>query len=467
MDAPSENVMELPSLLSVFNRRLLIFPPILIGAVVLFVVVSRRNAPQQQAIAEASRSLLVIEVPKTSVVPRVLGFGTARPREIWSAVAEVKGRIVETHAELNAGAIIGQGQTVLRIDPTEYELEIAQIQAEVAQIEAQHLELDAQEGNFQGALAIEQQSLRLAQSELERLTRLRLSNAVTESELEETSRMVLSQQQSVQSLRSSLRVLPAQRQALVANIEAKQAALAQARLDLDRTVIQAPFDCRLSDVSLQVGQFVAAGQSLLEAHGSAVTEVEAQIPIDQLRRILNSDGGKLDLKRNAMQALRTVFDVEVMVRLRTGKFLVQWEGRFDRIREELDLQTRTLRVVVAVDRPYENVIPGERPPLSAGMFCEVEVRGKQRTDMIVVPRTSLWGGAVYLVNSESRLERRPVDVDFSQGGFAVISQGLTGGERLIVSDPTPAIEGMLVEPMRADSISANLLAEAAGEGELR
>jgi len=459
--------MQLRSLLSIFNRRLLILPPILIGAVVLFTVVRGRNAPQQQAVPEASRALLVIDVPKTSVVPRVLGFGTARPREIWSAVAEVKGRIVETHAELKAGAIIGKGKTIVRIDATEYELQIAQIQAEVAQIEAQQAELDAQEVNYQDALAIEEQSLQLAQSELQRLSRLRSSNAVTESELEETSRVVLSQQQSVQSLRSSLNVLPAQRKALVASIEAKQAALAQARLDLGRTVIQAPFDCRLSDVSLENGQFVAAGQALFEAYGSATTEVEAQMPIDQMRKLLRTDGGILDLKSDAMQALRTVFDVEVMVRLRTGDFLVQWEGRFDRIREELDLQTRTLRVVVAVDRPYENIIPGERPPLSPGMFCEVELRGKQRPDMIVVPRTSVWDGAVYLVNSENRLERRPVDIAFSQGGFAVISQGLAGGERLVVSDPTPAIEGMLVEPAPADQIHANLMTEAAGKGELR
>ena len=269
--------MFLRSLQAIFNRRLLFFPPLLIGALVLYIVISRRNAPQQEEIPEASRPLLVIEIPRTAVVPRVLGFGTARPSEIWSAVAEVKGRIVETHAELNAGAIFRQGDTVARIDPTEYELKIAQIQAEVAQIQAQQTELDTQEVNYQDALAIEKESLRLAQSELKRVGGLRASNAVTESQIEETSRVVLSQQQSVQSLESSLKVLPSQRKALQANLEAKQAALGQAKLDLDRTVLIAPFDCRLSDVSLEKGQFVAAGQALFEAYGAAVTEVEAQL----------------------------------------------------------------------------------------------------------------------------------------------------------------------------------------------
>lgn len=429
--------------------------------------VSSRNAPQQQTIQETSRALLVIEVPQGIVVPRVLGFGNARPGDIWSAVAEVKGRIIETHAELSAGSIIREGEVVLRIDPTEYELQIAQLKAEVAQIQAQQVELSTQKTNYQDALAIEEESLQLAERELSRLEELRPSNAVTASEYEQTSRNVLSQKQSVQTLRSSLNVLPTQQLALTANLESRQAALSQAELDLERTTIQAPFDCRLSEVSLEKGQFVAAGQSLFDAYGAAVTEVEAQMPIDQVRRLLDPSGGPLDVTGEPMETVRNVFDVQALVRLRTGDFVVEWEGRFDRIREELDLQTRTLRLVVAVDRPYENVIPGQRPPLAPGMFCEVELRGAARTGKLFVPRTSVRDNAVYLVNNENRLERRPVTIDFSQGGISVVETGLAAGERLVVSDPTPAIEGMLVDPTLVGEIRDNLIKEAAGEGDLR
>ena len=459
--------MRLPRINTIFSRRLLVLPPILIGAVILYVVVSKRNAPEQEAIPEASRPLLVIDVPQATVVPRALGFGNARPGDIWSAVAEVKGRIVEAHAELTAGSIIRKGETVIRINPTEYELQIAQLNAEVAQIRAQQVELNTQEKNHQDALAIEEESLRLAERELTRLSELRASGATTESEYEQTSRNVLLQQQSVQSLRSSLNVLPSQQQSLAASLDSRTAALGQARLDLGRTTIKAPFDCRLSDVSLEVGQFVAAGQALFDAFGAAVTEVEAQMPIDQVRKLLNPSDVPLNISAVAMQAVRKVFNVDAVVRMRTGDFVVEWEGRFDRIREQLDLQTRTLRVVIAVDRPYENVIPGKRPPLAPGMFCEVELRGAPRTGKVVVPRTSVRDGAVYLVNDENRLERRPVEVAFSQGGISVIEAGLAGGERLVVSDPTPAIEGMLVEPTTDDEIRTNLILEAAGEGELR
>ncbi len=110
------------------------------------------------------------------------------------------------------------------------------------------------------------------------------------------------------------------------SLDAKRAALGQAQLDLDRTVIKAPFDCRLSDVSLEEGQFVAAGQALFEAYGAAVTEVEAQMPIDQIRKLLTPTDGPVDLTGDAMEVIRAVFDVEAIVRMRTGDFVVEWEG---------------------------------------------------------------------------------------------------------------------------------------------
>ncbi len=468
-----------------FGRKALIIPPILAGIVVLVIVKRQSEGPAQEPLPETSRPLRVIEVPKTPVVPRVLGYGTARPGDVWTAVAEVKGRVIEVHPELKAGAIIRGGTTVLKIDPTEYDLQKTRLQAEIAQIEAQQTELEAQKTNFTDSLAIEEQSLELAKQDLARVDELRSANAAAEATYDESLRSVLAQLQAIQSLKSQLNVLPAQRQALAANLRAKQASLDQAQLDCDHAAVTAPFDCRLSDVALEVGQFLTAGQVLFEAYGAAVTEVEAQIPIDHVRRLLAPREDAIDLSDDAMQAMRAVFDVRAIVRMRTGDFVVEWEGRFDRIREELDLQTRTLQIVIAVDKPYEDVVPGKRPPLSPGMFCEVELHGAVRPDQIVVPRTSVrdevvdtsdqddesatndWNGSVFLVNAQNRLVTRNVTVDFSQGAMSVISKGLDAGDRLVVSDATPAVEGMLVQPDLDTKMVERLVALAAGEGDVR
>ena len=119
--------------------------------------------------------------------------------------------------------------------------------------------------------------------------------------------------------------------------------------------------------------------------------------------------------------------------------------------------------MVAVDDPYKHAVPGERPPLAPGMFCEVELRAKPRSNQVVVPRTVIRNRHVYVLNKENRLESRQVEIAFAQGGFASIKSGLTPGERLVVSDPTPAVEGMLVEPTLDETLLQSLIAEAEGE----
>jgi RND family efflux transporter MFP subunit len=445
-------------------RRLLILPPVAIGAIVLGWMVRGRTDSEPVVPAEVARALRVIEVPQVALVPRVLGYGTARAGDLWKAVAEVKGRVVAVNEELKAGAVLRQGDEALRIDPAEYELLIVQLQADIAQVEAQQAEQAALENNYQASLKIEEDSLALAQRDLARLERLRTSNSVTQSELEKKQREELTQKQHVQNLRGSLNVLPARRAALAATLTAKQASLERARLDLSHTVITAPFHCRLGDVSLEKGEFLSAGQTLFEAYGTSRAEIDAQLPIDQIRNLLDHSGGPIDLTVDAMDTMRSIFDVEVIVRMRTGDFQVEWAGRFDRIREQLDPQTRTVQIVVVVEKPYSEIIPGKRPPLAPGMFCEVELRGQPLAGRLVIPRSSLRGGHVYVVNGDHRLQRRKVEVAMLQGDFLAIGSGLQAGELLVLTVPTQAIEGMLVQPVRDEVAEKRLIENASGTG---
>lgn len=447
-------------------RSLLVAAPIVAGVAIFIWMVRHRQAPARTPIAEAARPLRVIEAPLAALRPRAIGYGTARPADIWSAVAEVKGQVIATHPELNPGAVLKAGEVALRIDPTEVELLIAQQEAEIAQAEAQLAELDAQEKNLEASLEIERASLELAEADLARLRSLRGSNSVSEAEYERKAREVLLQQQTTQSLINSVNVLPAQRRSLQATLEARRAALERARLDLERTVVEVPFDCRLSDVQIEQGQFLAAGQQLFDAYGIDEVEVEAQFPISQVRPLLPPATEPVDLTDDVMKTMRQIFDVEATVRLETGDLDVSWNARFDRIREQLDVQTQTVRIVVAVDNPFAKAIPGVRPPLTPGMFCEVELRAPPRTGQIVIPRRALHDGSVYLVDQQNRLRRRAVEVESVQGRLAVIKAGLDGGERLVVSDPTPAVEGMLVEPTIDDATATALIAEAEGSGRL-
>lgn len=449
------------------KRKLLILLPLAFGIGLAAFLISGRSDLQKKPVAEVSRTLRVIPLTKVDVVPRVLGYGTASPGQIWKAVAEVEGRVAETHPSLKSGGVIAAGQTLLRIDPYEFELVVAQLTADINRVQAQLSELEVNEANYRASLKIEEAALKLAEQELSRIRQLAKTNAATAAEADAKEREILAQRQSVQSQRNLLSVIPSKQKFLNAELAVKQANLKQAELDLQKCVIAAPFSCLLSDVDIQVGQFLNRGGVLFEAYSTAFTDVEAQVPMDQARKLISTDVGPIAPLTIGMEGLVKILGIEATVRVQVGDLTVEWEARFSGIREQLDPTTRSVPLVVTVDEPFKKVIPGKRPALVKGMFCEIELRSRPRTDRIVIPRAAMWGDTVYLVNDLHRLEKRSVTVEFLQGDFVCVKTGLHEGDIVVVSDPTPAIEGMLVDPVRDEELLNTILSQAAGEGSIK
>lgn len=446
-------------------RRLLVIPPVAVGIFVLAWFRSNAREPQRKPEVEEARVLRVMTVPRCDVVPQVVAYGTARPGQIWRAVSEVRGRVTQVHAELRPGSIVRGGEEILRIDRTEYDLTITQLNADIAGAQSQLAELDASEVNNKASLSIEQDVLVVSEREQARLKVLAETDAATQANLDAQTQKTLGQRQKVQSLKNSLNLVPSQRGALEATIAVKQASLQQAENDAAKTTIVAPFDCRLAVVSIEVGQFLAAGELLFEAHSTALAEIEAQVPVDQAGTLIIPRDSPIGARLPSMADVRDTFRIRAKVNNATGSgetgmSAASWDAKFLRIRETIDSQTRTVGLVVGVERPYEKIIPGRRPPLLDGTFCRITLTGEPRTDQVVVPRSAIRDGAVYVVDADSRLRRREISVLFVQGSFAVVSNGLQGGEKLIVSDPTPAIDGMLVRAKTDDELLSELIAEA-------
>ena len=80
-----------------------------------------------------------------------------------------------------------------------------------------------------------------------------------------------------------------------------------------------------------------------------------------------------------------------------------------------------------------------------------------------MPAAAVHQGRVYLVNADNRLERRPVQVAWSQRDLAVIASGLNPGEQVIIDQLVPAVDGMPLEPMPDQLAAQKLRAQAVGE----
>ncbi len=129
-----------------------------------------------------------------------------------------------------------------------------------------------------------------------------------------------------------------------------------------------------------------------------------------------------------------------------GESFAQWDAEFVRFSDRIDSETRTIGVVVALDNPLRQIIPGQRPPLSKGMFVRVRLQGRTQPARTIIPRTALRNGQVLLVDPDNRLQHRPVTISYHQGEITVIESGIRAGEQLVITDLIPAVDGMLLQP---------------------
>ena len=413
-------------------RRLLFLPPIVIGIGILFFMIEGRQSPQVSEQAEPTRFVRVIEIKSGTFTPVAEGYGIVRPARVWDAVSQVSGRVIEMHPNLRNGGIIKAGTELIRIDPVDYELALAQANNEL-------IELNVRGENTRASLDIEKRNLRLAEKEFKRRQRLADQGTLSKSSADEAERAMLSSRSLVQNLENTIALLPIQRKLL-------QNKITQAERDLANTLLVAPFNIRVSSLAVEQYQFVSRGQTLFSGDSIDRVEITAQISATNLRKLFTGQTTFPTDIETINNNLANITGFKPTVKLDIGdEQMAQWEAEFVRVSDSVDVQTQTIGIVIAVDKPMQKIIPGQRPPLSKDMFVQVSIAGHPQSDRIVIPRSLIRNNQVYLVNKESRLLTRDITRHYDQQQFTVVKQGLAPGDRIVASDLVPAVDGMLLK----------------------
>lgn len=433
-------------------------PLLAVGVGVLAYAISTRPPPARTDLNERATPVRVIKAQNRSVTPRIVGFGRVSPARTFAAIAQVGGTVDYTNPALQKGAILPAGSVLVRLSSVDFKLAIAQASANIRAAEARLAELRVSEANQIDALAIEREALTLKQQERERTESLFARDAVPQSTLDGVRTALLAQRLKTQSIEGSLALLPTQRKIQIEQIAVYQATLETAQLNLERTELVLPFDARVAETSVEVGQFVSVGQTVATLEGIKAAEVEAQVSVDALRGLMQSaqiTAQPYAVDPAIMNDVLQNLDLTAQVNLSIGPDVLTWPATVDRISNTIDPRTGTLGVIVRIDTAYSDAEPGHRPPLTKGMFVEVALTTTP-VQGIVVPRHAIRDGAVMIVDGNDRLQHVPVRADLRQDAIAVVTQGLTPDARVIVSDVRPVIDGMLLAPVRDTALMADL-----------
>lgn len=345
-------------------------------------------------------------VAGTGPIP-VRGAGTVRPSAQVDIAPQVGGRVAWVNKDFVSGRRVEAGQTLFRLEETDYKFGVREAEASLAVREVALLEA--------------REDAAIAQAQYERYAERQGEDASTKP--------------------NPLTLHVPQLKAAEAALAREEAALAQAKLALSRTGVMAPFDGVVHDESVDVGQLLAPGQSVGRLFSSDAVEVV--VPLS------DADAALIPrLWQDEAESQRVV----AVVFAEYGGVAYAWRGYVDRADASLDAETRTIDVIVHVQDPFA---PGASavsaatldttPPLLVGKFVEVAIEGLAPADYFKVRRAALQADdEIWMVRDDSTVRIVPVRVLQRIDDEVYVTGELEDGQLAVTGGIRFATDGMLV-----------------------
>lgn len=368
----------------------------LAGAGVLALVVIFNTVPtpkRETAVRQTAMLVDVVEVEAGTFRPVIEAMGTVTPERDITLRPRVSGQVVGISENFVPGGYVEAGEVLVRIDEADYRNALQQRESELQQ-------------------------------------------AITDLEIEQGRQVV-----AAQDYRELGRELPPERKRLVlrqpqlrgarAAVQSAEAAVEQARLNLQRTQIKAPFDAHVLSRNANLGSQVGVGDTLARLVGQETYWVDTAVPVGKVRRLsfAEEDG-------------ESGSPVEVRSRASWPEGTFR-KGYLYRLIGELDQNTRMARALVAVDDPLARR-PESRgqPRLMAGAFVESRITGRELTDTLKLSRDHVRKDDTVWVMEDGKLAIREVEIVFRDAEHAYIQSGLEPGARVVTTNLATVREGV-------------------------
>jgi len=376
--------------------------------------------------ADDAEPLPVVEV--TKIVPRqvpilfdVRGFLSGFAEV--TVHSEVSGRVVSK--PVHDGQQVELGTILCGIDDTFYSLAVQKAEANLGVARGQVREAQSAVAVAEARWNDAQAARDNAQSEFERIRKLYHGKESVEIEYERYETRL--KRAEAQLLSAKAACNRAQKTLEVGNaaVGVAEASLAEARETQSRCRIAAPVTGTINQTRYEVGEYVVAGQPLVET-----------IRLDRMKLIVELTGPQVDTLSEKSEAEVTVDAVPS----------VTFPATFNHVAPKAEPLTRKFRVEFHLDNPNGR--------LRAGMFARVRIRSTNWTDGIAAPRDAFFrqfGEAFcFVVITEEGVQpvvrlRRVKLLDIpGRIELVRVSEGLAPGDRLVVRRVRSLKDGVAV-----------------------
>ena len=303
-------------------------------------------------------------IEKGRLVASVAATGTLQPVISVQVGSQVSGQLKDVLVDFNS--LVKKNQLIARIDPESFEYRVRQAQADVdaarAQVATQQANIAAQRA-FQSQMEV---SLADARRDFERKEQLAEKKFISTAEVDKARATMNALVEQVKSAQAQVEVARANAGNAAAVVKQREAALAQARVDLERTAIRSPVDGIVIKRSVDKGQTVAASLQAPELFIIAenLTDLRVDTSIDE------SEVGKIKLGQKA------TFTVDAF----PGR---TFEGEVTQIRKSAQVVSNVVTYLVAISTQNSDL------KLLPGMTANVRVVTSIEEDVLKVPNAAL------------------------------------------------------------------------------
>lgn len=348
---------------------------------------------KQKAVKPPPPDVQVAKVMQEKV-PIIMSFSaTAKAIKSVDIIPRVSGYIDERYFE--EGTLVNKGDPLYLIDPRPYQ---ADLDAERA-----HLKQDKASAAFW-------------KSEERRYTKLAKAGAAS---VEDKEKAIAKHQEMLAKINED-----------IANIE-------NAKLNLSFTSITAPFDGRIQDTRINVGQLVNEQQDVL-------TTLKQIDPIYVVFNVSRRQVAQIQRLKQEGLAFKSWKDFKVEVELSDRSVYTQ-PGRLDYLSAQIDPTTDTLEYRAVFPNPIEDLA---KLALIPGQYVPVTMTVGEDPNTILIPGPAVVqsqvGTQVYVVNKDNKVESRTVEVGQAYQQQWIIKKGLKKGEQVIYNGLQKVRPGVIV-----------------------
>lgn len=367
-----------------------------------------------------------VVTPAQRSVTEYLEFsGMTQPIETVEIRARVKGFLKERH--FLEGADVQQGQLLLVIDEETFQIQLDAARTRLKEAEAALRQATVSKGRevSQAQVKLGETQLNLARQDEQRLRKLADRKAVSDAELEQASSTREAREAELESARARFDQETATYDTTIlscqAQVESAKIAVRNAQLDLSYCRMSAPISGRISRVNFDIGNLVGDGEASVLATIVKIDPIYAYATISEADVMRTPALAQFGATAHSQDTV----PVELGTADQKG---FPTAGRLDYADAMLDAATGTLRT--------RGVFPNTDRRLLPGMFVRMRIPVAQRPNAWLVPERALGtdqsGHFVLVVNSEGKVEYRPVRIGVAIDDLRVVEGAIDAADQVIV-----------------------------------